>query len=257
MKKRLNILITIVFCGILFLNCKSSKDIVKPSNINISGNWSLLYLNGKSLNTLSQLQIPSIQIDQSKKSISGYTGCNTFSGQFTYEKGYFDAPNLIATLMICDEKNIEPELMQAIDGKSKVYISNGLLTFKKEDKIVAQFEKGIENALLSGNWILDKIDGRSANTLFYNSIPSISFFSADDNISGYAGCNDFSANYQVYGFTLSIGSIITTRKACNNSSNESKFIQNLSGISTIKINDNKIIILKNNEEKLLFRKKSD
>lgn len=245
-----------MFCFLL-QSCGSHKETVKTSNTNISGNWSLKSLNGQNTETLFEGKHPSLNIDQSRCLISGIGGCNNFSGQFSFEKGIFETSSLTQTLMMCTNKNAEPQLMEAIGGKSTVYIENDLLTFVKDGKIVALFEKGIDNALLSGEWILKTIGKRPASDFFTDDIPTMIFVSAEKKIFGSSGCNEYNTNYSLNGFSLNVGTIITTRMACSSSSGETQFIQAISDDSTITLDEDTLTFYKNKKETLQFVKEQE
>ena len=256
MKSISRISILLLTLSFILQSCGSLKETTKSvTNNNISGNWSLKSLNEQSVKVLFEGQIPSMNIDQTQSLISGNGGCNNFSGQFTLKKSVFEAPNLIKTLMMCTSKNAESELMQALSGKSKVYIKDGLLYFEKDSKVVAQFERGIDNALLSGEWILKSMDGHSVTNLFAESVPTLNFLTVDKNISGFAGCNQYNANYDLSGYTIKVGAVMSTRMACAYSANEMKFIQAISDESQIILNGDTLSLSKNNKIVLEFVRK--
>lgn len=252
MKK--NIYLFTILLASVFTSCGSTKSVkeVISTPENISGNWSLVSLNNEDVNTLFEEQKPSILIDQAAGTISGMSGCNSFSGQFTFNNKHFSASNLVSTLMLCNEKNAEPQFIEAISDESLVYIDNNQLVFSKNGKAVAKFKKGIDNALLSGTWTLESIDGQNANTLFPDALPTIKFLTKEHKVAGMGGCNNYNANYDLDGFLLNVGPIMTTRMACPNSSSEAKYINALKDSSVISLEGNTLTLSKDGKETLKF-----
>ena len=64
-------------------------------------------------------------------------------------------------------------------------------------------------------------------------------FGEDGTLAGFAGCNQFNAPYQVTGSDLSLGSIATTKMACERpgSAVEAAYLEALAGVTTWAIDE--------------------
>lgn len=243
------VLTFILLLGVISQSCKSpAKVIVPPSGnppLDISGSWILTTFDGQSVLDMFKTELPTLNIDQYNHSVSGNSGCNSFDGMFTFDNGVFTAPNLISTLMACLNPNIEDEYQAMLGKESIVKINNKIMTFIQDGKVIAKFQKGIDQTLLYGNWILSQLNGKEASTYFKTGeMPSMQFSVQDQSLSGFAGCNRYSSTYVIDGESINIGPIVTTRMACEDMAGESLFIQILSDTSTISVNRQSITLSK-------------
>lgn len=78
--------------------CHSTKKMTnvksQPSNTihDLNGTWILTYISGpkKTFDAFYPNQKPEITFDVNNHKISGFTGCNSFGGQFGYDKDKLD-----------------------------------------------------------------------------------------------------------------------------------------------------------------------
>ena len=70
-----------------------------PSLQAIDGHWTLIGLDGASLEGLEPA--PTLDVDSARGQLSGFDGCNRYSGAFTFSAGRLQAPRTISTLMAC------------------------------------------------------------------------------------------------------------------------------------------------------------
>lgn len=93
-------------------------------------------------------------------------------------------------------------------------------------------------ALPSGNWRLTSMAETALPTPM---VPSdeLTVDFAGDRVSGAGGCNRFMGGYKVKGEQLSIGTLASTRKACEQDKmgQESQYITALQGARRYEIND--------------------
>lgn len=252
-------LVMILSLGIMAQSCKSSKNSSKndypgENTPNIAGTWILKSLNGQPATNLFKGKIPTMNIDVAENRIFGNGGCNGYTGTYTYSKGILSAPNLASTMMMCVEENQEHQFHTVLGQPNKVSLVNGILTLKHEGKTVAEFEKGIDTSLLSGEWKLESIADGDAKALFTDREPTISFDLAESRLGGNAGCNRYNATYKIEGTTITVGPVMSTRMACPNMEGESKFTQIITGASTLEASMNKITFSKDGKAVLTFVK---
>lgn len=247
----------ILSLGIMSQSCKSMKPTDDGKRMqNISGTWVLKSFNEQDASKIFTRKLPTLTINQATNQISGFGGCNGISGTFTYKDGIFSAPNMISTMMFCEDASQEPQLVKMLGEANKVEVVNGVLTFKQKGKVVAEYIQGIDAESLKGEWSLQSIDGKDVSSLFgEDRHPSIEFFAADNKIAGHAGCNRYNATYQLEGSVITVGPVASTRMACQHMDGEYKFINALSETSSITVLDNTIIFSKAGKETLKFVKK--
>ncbi len=252
------VLITILSFGLMVQSCKSTKNIQKTNiagDPNITGTWILKSLNGQPVADAFKGRIPAMTLDASENRISGNGGCNNYTGAYTYAKGMLSAPNLASTKMMCMENNQENQFYAVLAKDNKISLANNtVLTLSNDGKVVAEFVRGVDNSLLSGEWVLESIADGDLKTLFADQIPTISFDIKENRLAGNAGCNRYNAVYKIDGTTITVGPIVSTRMACQNMEGESKFTQIITGASTLEATGKKVTFTKDGKTILTFVK---
>jgi heat shock protein HslJ len=104
---------------------------------------------------------------------------------------------------------------------------------------------------LTGEWKLQQINGEDVSTLLKPI--TLNFNSAENGISGYAGCNRYFSTYTIHDTTLKFTAIGSTKMFCENGmAIEEKFILTLAGIESFKIEGGKLTLFDNGREVLEF-----
>lgn len=127
--------------------CHSTKKITKvqsqpKSSIqDLNGTWILTYISGpkKSFDAFYPNQKPEVTLDVNSYKISGFTGCNSFGGQFGYENNKLDFTKPIEqTEKYCKGggEALFNETLEKIDGFS---IRNDSLFLKMSSLEMMQF----------------------------------------------------------------------------------------------------------------------
>ena len=234
-------------------SCKTSKGI---SLEKLSGTWNLKTLNGEEAAEAFDTKVPSAKFDVVASTVSGYGGCNTYTGDFKFEKGEFSAPNLISTMMMCVHQNKESEYFKTIGKSSKLSLSEiGTLVFTQDGRDVLVFERSfdINPSDLVGIWTLDKIDGGVVAELFNKeNLPTIEF--KEGRLSGNGGCNRYNGQYKLEGNILKVGPVMSTRMACDFISGEAKFLKVLDGDVKLVVDGNTLNFVKDEITVLVFKK---
>lgn len=248
-------LFIVLSLNLFIISCKTVKnDNTGISDIN--GTWILKTLNGQVAADVFKGKIPVMNINMTENRISGNGGCNSYTGKFTLDKGVFSAPNVAATMMMCVVENQEPQFFAMLAKQNNISLVNGTLILKNAGQNVAEFVRGTDQALLSGKWTLEFIDGEDMNSLFTVSekMPTIEFLSQDGRISGNAGCNGYGATYKIDGSTIDVGPVMSTKMACPNLKGESLFVKMLSGKSELSVAQKELSFLKDGKTVLKFKK---
>lgn len=251
--------------GMTIQSCKSTKD--KAQNIagseglsnievDLGTTWVLRTFNGQNASDLFKGKTPTMTLNFETNQMNGNGGCNTYGGMFSYKDGMLEAPNLVSTMMACFEDNRESDFYAMLAGPNSVNIVNGVLTLMKDGRTVAEFVKGIDPAMLSGEWILESIAGENMQDLFTveGRTATLSFDAREGRVSGNAGCNGYGATYTINSTLLEVGPIMSTRMACPNLKGENKFTEALTGTSMIAVTQDKLTLSKDGKVVLTFKK---
>jgi heat shock protein HslJ len=173
--------------------------------------------------------------------VLGSTGCNLFSG--TYAIGTGDVLNFkpnVTTSFDCPEPYLTQEKsMLLVLSSSSNYILEGdeLEITNPDGERRAVFSRMEPLELAGTNWILDAYnDGQGAFVNLIAGTEITASFSTDDQLSGSAGCNDYSTSYQVDGRQINFNPIIVTQMACAEPEGvmdqENKYLQALELVGT-------------------------
>lgn len=260
MKKIIAISTLFVFLLLVIQGCGSKKNAVdtttavsdkeKQTIESIGGTWVLKTFNGELSKDIFPRRTPIITIDTKTKEITGNGGCNGMSGLYSYRNGIFSAPNMISTMMFCEDAPKESQLMKMLAEESVVKAVDGFLTFSQKGQVVARFAQGIDSELLLGAWVLKTIDDvKVSNT----DAPTIEFAS-EENISGFGGCNRYSSNVEIDGQKITFGPILSTRMACQDMNTEVNFFKALSEVNAISVSRDTLSLSLDQKTLLVFTK---
>lgn len=100
-------------------------------------NWTLtrVTVNNKNANMDVKVNAPlTLQFDTTKKTYSGFAGCNNFSGTYTSSGSFkFDFGATASTKMACPALDLETEFFKAMNAVSTFGIKGDQLVFTSED----------------------------------------------------------------------------------------------------------------------------
>lgn len=100
---------------------------------------------------------------------------------------------------------------------------------------------------LSGTYNVLVFDDESSTSQALN----LNFSEADNTVSGYSGCNNFSGTYTVDGDKISISQLAVTRKYCPNIASEQKLLNALTGATSFSVKEN--VLQLRNANKMLVK----
>lgn len=252
---------TIISFGIQ--SCTSVKPIDKGQ---LEGYWVLKSLKGEDAATAFTGTLPNMEFNFADSTLFGNGGCNTFRGQFSLtDQNIFSAPNLASTMMACLPGNKEPEFMTTLSSPNlAVSIENGLLTFKQDETVVLQFQKGdapakavkpepVNAESLTGTWTLTSIAGEDMATLFPEKAATMEI-AADGKVFGNAGCNTYRTSYTLDGDMLTFAPAMATKMACPAMQGETKFLSHLATPLQAATSEGKLLFNKDGNMVLEFTK---
>jgi heat shock protein HslJ len=173
--------------------------------------------------------------------LSGTTGCNQFGG--TYEQSGDDLTITLGptTLVACTDAAATAQEQAILSGLPKVasYTAGDTLVLKDASgATLLTYEPGLaslEGTAWHATGINNGKDAVAATTLTESVTAE---FGAKGALSGFAGCNQYNATYQVSGSdAISITGIATTRKACEDDAMtlEQEYVAALGKVATYEI----------------------
>lgn len=224
---------------------------------NIEGTWILKSLNGQKAEDIFKGKIPSLTVDFTNHRVNGNGGCNTYGGDFTLTQGVFTVSKAVSTMMMCIVDNQEREYLTMLSEPNTASIVDGILTLKKNGKVVAEFTGGTDQAtLLQGKWKLETMGEKDLHALFAypDGLPTLEFKTAESSLGGNAGCNSYGSTYEINGDNITVGNIVSTRMACPYLEGESFFTQAISGTSVLSISQDQLTFSKSGIITLKFKK---
>lgn len=239
--------------GLFSFSYASSKDVPKTQ---LEGKWMLKSINNRDVRDVFTNRIPYLIFNFDIEQVSGNAGCNTYSGKFNYGGGNFEAPNIAIGNMACMGSNDEAMLMKLLNKSSKLSIMNGELIFSQDEKPVLVFYRAqpLTSSDLFGTWKLNSIDGKEVKSDFAAKTPTLEFSFGDNRLSGNAGCNNYNAPFTLSNNVLEVQPLVTTRMACDNLDGETKFVKAFTGRMDIDIENNMLVLRKDNKEVMTFMK---
>lgn len=211
----------------------------KPSTVkDVNGAWRISEIKGSPVHTTEKPLF--LGFDCMKKSLNGWAGCNHLQGRFKFNpiKYSLRLSPLVSTRMACPDLEIESALMQSLSQVSG-YLSETdaeghkyLLLYDAEGNALL---KMIRMMPLDGRWNVVKINEltleESGNEIF------LIFDSYHKRLSGYLGCNNYSASLTCDSKKTSVIRIengITTLRLCANSDIENQLLQALEKVVSYK-----------------------
>ncbi len=141
--------------------------------------------------------------------------CNSANGPYTVEGASLSIGPLAGTLVACPPGSLSDTYLKQLQNAGTYVMSEGSLIINlKADSGDMKFSP--QSADLAGtNWIVTGYNnGKQAVVSTMAGTELTAVFGADDSLAGSAGCNNYTASYQVNGSNITIGPAATTRKMC-------------------------------------------
>ena len=179
--------------------------------------------------------------------VSGSAGCNHYSAKFTQSGSTIQVSSIASTQMACAPRIMAQEsvFLKALASARRYSVTGSTLTLKASGG----------RALLTYKAQSQLLEGTSWNVLAYNNgkqgVESVSAatkltarFAADDNLTGFAGCNNYAATYTSTSPKISIAKLSSTRKECATPSGvmdqETRYLAALSTAATYRIEGSRL-----------------
>ncbi|GEQ84698.1 hypothetical protein ULMS_02060 [Patiriisocius marinistellae] len=134
MKKLL--LVTALISAVLMTGCNETKKVIETAGtVRLTGNYTVTQITGTPL----QSKDMSLSFTALDKMVSGNSGCNTFSGNYSIDVLAISVGQLMATEAYCDEPvmNVERAFMKALKETGSFNIEDNVLSlYSKVDRSV-------------------------------------------------------------------------------------------------------------------------
>jgi heat shock protein HslJ len=187
-------------------------------------------------------QYADLQFDAN--SVSGFSGCNTFTARYRSGGRTLFISNPASTKMACPEEatNFETTFLQLLNA-SRFYSTRAdtLTIFSAVGETSLVFDAAPRNPLL-GKWQVGGFasDANTVSSLLPGTTMDVAF--GIGNVGGFAGCNSFSGVYGTNGNVVRIGRLATTRLACADDvmAQEAAFLKALEGAALIETRNDQV-----------------
>lgn len=156
------------------------------------------------------------QFDAGK--VSGSAGCNRYFGAYTSgnDNQLMLAGQAGATQMSCTQSVNSQEyrylaLLASIDSYQ---VGEELLLFNKQGTIILRYIAELPITLEETAWHAAGINNGRGGVVSSESVQLATAVFAAGKVSGSAGCNNYSASYEISDSQITIGPAMTTRRQC-------------------------------------------
>lgn len=149
--------------------------------------------------------------------VSGFAGCNVYSGSAAISGATLKIGQLLTTSMACDPAVTKVETAYLANlATSATFTATGdaLTIFGSDGKQLLSYGAASANPL-EGEWNVTGYNtGTQAVTSPMAGTTLTAIFTADGQVGGNAGCNSYTGPYKLDGTSLTVGPLATTMKAC-------------------------------------------
>ena len=189
---------------------------------------------------------------------SGNAGCNSYSGAFQYDNAAITFGTLTTTQIACDQPIMDQEAayLNALASANSYVITGhqlqisydgGVLNFSSTGSVTSVPLPGgslLLSDVVGVTWTLTSLGDPATPTPALDGTPVTLIFSAT-GVSGSAGCNSYTGNFQFDNGGLSIGPLITTKIACDQPimDQETAYVNALALASSYAIINNQLQIM--------------
>lgn len=152
-----------------------------------------------------------------KLRVSGSAGCNSYAGAYEVSGNRIRISTLATTKKACAAaiERQETAFLKALTGARSFAIRAGSLTLASAGgRALATFEAQTQ-ALGGTSWDVTAYNnGKQAVVSVLAETRLTAMFGKDGSLSGFGGCNEYNASYKATAPEISVGSVSSTRKHC-------------------------------------------
>ena len=197
--------------------------------------WRLVDLPGHAPATLAKLE-RGVTARFEAGRVTGFAGCNTFSGTYTLKENRLTVGVLAGTMMACPEPamTLERAFHAAMKGPFSHAISGNRLSLKADSGAVLAFAKEAAATLAGGTWEVTGYNNGRQAVISPAAGTKMTVAFDKGTVTGQSGCNTFRAPYSTEGNRIKVGPAVTTRMMCGESvmTEEREFLKALESATT-------------------------
>lgn len=171
-------------------------------------------------------------LNTTDETVSGYSGCNLFTGNFTLEEGNrIKFSKIASTRMACPDATInESEVLNVFNLADNYTMDGDQLTLNVGKRApLAVFKKVTpENRVIEKHWKLKTLEGQEVEMADNQEKEIYFMLHKDENrVTGFAGCNTLSGTYSIEeGQRIRFSQMAVTLRSCPDVDvNESAFLE--------------------------------
>jgi len=149
--------------------------------------------------------------------VSGSAGCNAYNATYSTDGANLTIGAPISTQKLCaqDVMTVETAYFAALGSAASFTATSDALTiYDSSGKTLLTYASGPANPLVGAWNVTGYNNGATAVTSPVGGSVITATFTADGQVSGSTGCNDYSGPYQLDGSNLTVGPLVSTKKAC-------------------------------------------
>jgi heat shock protein HslJ len=203
--------------------------------------WRLQELPGASSAGLAKLDRP-VTVRFESGRLSGFAGCNSFTGGYKSEGGQLKIGPVASTQMACPEpgSSIETAFHKALSGTLRYVVDGDDLKATTAAGETLRFRREPPPQLAGVNWKVTSFNNTRHAVVGVLGQSSITLSFKDGQVAGSGGCNNFHGTYATEGSKLQVGPLATTRRACEEPlmTQEQQFLAALASAVTWSIDGN-------------------
>ena len=152
--------------------------------------------------------------------VSGSTGCNRFNGTWTEgtQAGSLTVKLGPMTMMACTSAELtaqEQAVMRNLADITAYAVKGSTLSLTDKDGNELLTYTAVSGELKGTNWTANGVNnGKTAVVGVADTAKLTASFGADGQLTGFGGCNNFTATYSTDGSKISITALAGTKKTC-------------------------------------------
>ena len=236
--------------------------VAQPAPELTGSTWQLISFNNGKGGMESNLATEKISITFGEDGqVSGNAGCNAFTGSYQIDGNRMTFGQLVTTRKMCSKPEGVMETEQAfLKNLSHVttfsVMGDTLTLYDKHGDRLLVFLPAETLSLTATPWRLQSFNngkGGMATTLSTSKVTAL--FSEDGQVSGNAGCNDYSGPYQVEDDKITIGPLVATEMYCQEPADvmetEQIFLKNLGNSASFTISHGELTLFDKEGSRLL------
>jgi len=176
--------------------------------------------------------------------VSGSAGCNRYFGGYTsgQDKQLLIDGRMGSTQMACEQPLAAQErrYLELLTAVASREIRGGaLLLLDRQGRLVLKYSALSPRTLENTSWQATGINNGRGGVVSSTSTTLVIAMFTDGKVSGSAGCNNYSASYEVSDSQITIGPAMTTRRQCAEPAGimaqEQEFLQALAAATHYKV----------------------